>query len=81
MIFRFKRLAQEFSLASAGRGSLVVKIFDKDWGFLTFEASKYKFDFFPRLTMVTIPQVMEISIGFLLLPPSVLHLEQGDARV
>lgn len=44
---------------------MVVKIFDKDWGFLTFEASKYKFDFFPRLTMVTIPQVVEISVGFL----------------
>lgn len=44
---------------------MVVKIFDKDWGFLTFEASKYKFDFFPRLTMVTIPHVMEISFGFL----------------
>ena len=40
-------------------------LFEKDWGFLAFEASKYRFDFFPRLTAVTTPHILEISAGFL----------------
>jgi hypothetical protein len=39
--------------------------FEKDWGFLHGEISKYKLDFLPRITTVTTPHMMEISAGFL----------------
>lgn len=38
-------------------------IFEKDWGFLVGEISKYKFDFLPRLTITTTKHMMEINIG------------------
>ena len=38
-------------------------IFERDWGFLVGEISKYKFDFLPRLTITTTKHMMEINIG------------------
>lgn len=40
-------------------------LFEKDWGFLAGEVSKYKCDVFPRISITTIPQCMEIIFGFL----------------
>lgn len=39
--------------------------FDKDWGFMHGEISKYKFDFLPRITAVTTTHMLELSVGFL----------------
>ena len=39
--------------------------FEKDWGFLHGEISKYKFDFLPRFTITTTTHMMEIHMGFL----------------
>lgn len=39
--------------------------FEKDWGFLHGEISKYKFYFLPRFTIITTPHMMEINMGFL----------------
>lgn len=39
--------------------------FQRDWGFLHGEVSRYHFDFFPRLTAVTTPHILEVSAGFL----------------
>ena len=41
--------------------------FEKDWGFMAGEISRYKFDLLPRVTWCAIPHVDEISIGFLCL--------------
>lgn len=38
--------------------------FEKDWGFLHGEISKYRFDFLPRVTVSQIPHMLEINIGF-----------------
>lgn len=38
-------------------------IFERDWGFLVGEISKYKFDFLPRVTVSTVSHMMEINIG------------------
>lgn len=37
--------------------------FERDWGFLHGEVSKYHFDFLPRLTITTTPHIMEVNIG------------------
>ena len=43
----------------------MVTIFDKGWGSLVCECSKYKVDFLPRLTLVVTPHVSEVGFGFL----------------
>ena len=40
-------------------------LFERDWGFLVVKAASYRFDFLPRLTLATIPQQLEINLGFL----------------
>ena len=42
---------------------MTIKFFDKPWGFLMLEISKYKFDFLPRLTVVSAPLALEIHIA------------------
>ena len=37
--------------------------FEKDWGFLHGEISKYKFDFLPRFTITETAHMMEINMG------------------
>ena len=43
---------------------MTIKFFDKPWGFLMLEISKYKFDFLPRLTVVSAPLAFEMHLGF-----------------
>lgn len=38
-------------------------LFERDWGFLNGQVSKYKFDFLPRFTISTTPHMLEINIG------------------
>ena len=43
---------------------MTIKFFDKPWGFLMLEISKYKFDFLPRFTVVAAPLALEMHLGF-----------------
>ena len=38
---------------------------ERDWGFVAATASKYKFEFLPRLAMTSIPHMLEVNFGFL----------------
>lgn len=37
--------------------------FERDWGFMHGEISKYKFDFLPRLTITSTSHMLEVNIG------------------
>ena len=37
--------------------------FERDWGFLQGEISKYKCDFLPRFTITSAKQMLEINVG------------------
>lgn len=39
--------------------------FEKDWGFLHGEISKFRCDLLPRFTITTTPHMLEFNIGFL----------------
>ena len=39
--------------------------FERDWGFMHGQISKYKCDFLPRLTITTTAHMLEINIGFI----------------
>lgn len=40
-------------------------LFERDWGFMAAGLSAFKFEFLPRLTVVDIPHMLEINLGFL----------------
>lgn len=37
--------------------------FERDWGFMHGEISKYKFDFLPRVTVSDTRHMLEINVG------------------
>ena len=39
--------------------------FERDWGFMHGQISKYKCDFLPRFTITTTAHMLEINIGFI----------------
>jgi hypothetical protein len=41
----------------------MIKIFERDWGLLVLDAQWFRFDFLPRLTLMQIPHMVEISLG------------------
>lgn len=42
-----------------------MKFFEKDWGFMAGNISKFKFEFLPRLTVINLTHALEINVGFL----------------
>lgn len=40
-------------------------LIERDWGHVVCRASKYKFEFLPRLTMSAVTDLLEINFGFL----------------
>ena len=42
-----------------------MKFFEKDWGFMAGNISKFTFEFLPRLTVVSLTHMLEINVGFL----------------
>ena len=42
-----------------------MKFFEKDWGFMAGNISKFKFEFLPRLTVINLTRALEINVGFL----------------
>lgn len=42
-----------------------MNIFERDWGALAARANSNKFEFLPRLTLISIPHMTELNFGFL----------------